>query len=113
MSFQLIKLDIQADSNIACPHCQHNIINWAEEQYVQPCPHTLFVAFDLGFEYISDAYESTMQRSVDDVHAHDIQINILEDLKQATYLDYVVYQSDLGAADMSRYIGISATAIDV
>ena len=78
MSFQLIKLDIQADSNIACPHCQHNIINWAEEQYVQPCPHTLFVAFDLGFEYISDAYESTMQRSVDDVHAHDIQINILE-----------------------------------
>ena len=53
-----------------------------------------------------------MQRSVDDVHAHDIQINILEDLKQATYSDYVVYQSDLGAADMSRYIGISATAID-
>ena len=112
MNFQLIELNIQADSNIACPHCQQNIIDWSEEQYVQPCLHTLFVAFDLGFEYVSDAYEATMLRSVDEIHAHDDQINLMEDLKQARYPDYVVYKSDLGAAGMYRYIGISAKALE-
>ena len=112
MNFQLIELDIQADSNIACPYCKQEIINWSEEQYVQPCEHTLFVAFDLGFEYVSNVYESTMKRSVDEVHANDIQLNLYDELKQADYKDYVVYKSDLGAAGMYRYIGISKTTLE-
>ena len=53
MTYQLIQLSIHATDNISCPHCQQDVINWAEEQYVQPCEHTLFIAMDVGFEYFS------------------------------------------------------------
>ena len=62
MLYQLVELDIQATDNIACPHCHQDIINWQEEQYVQPCEHTLFIAMDIGFEYITDEFEQTMRK---------------------------------------------------
>ncbi len=70
MPYQLIELNTPATENLLCPHCQHAVIDWAEEQYIQPCEHTLFVAMDLGFEYASDVFEQSMPRSVDEIHAH-------------------------------------------
>ena len=84
------------------------MINWAEELYVQPCVHTLFIAMDIGFEYITDEFEQTMLRSVDDLHAHDDQVNMFAEITQSSYADYLVYQSDLGIAGYSRYIGFTA-----
>lgn len=107
MSYQLIQLAIQATDNISCPHCQQNIIDWTQEQYVQPCEHTLFVAMDIGFEYITDDFEQTMQRSVDDLHAHDDQVNMLEEIQRSSYMDYVIFQSDLGVQGYSRYVGFT------
>ena len=107
MPYQLIQLDIQATDNIACPHCQQNIIDWTEEQYVQPCEHTLFIAMDIGFEYMTDEFEHSMPRSVDDLHANDDQVNMFDEITASTYSDYLILKSDLGAAGYSRYIGLT------
>lgn len=107
MPYQLIELDIQAADNIACPHCQQNIIDWTEEQYVQPCEHTLFIAMDIGFEYMTDEFEHSMPRSVDDLHANDDQVNMFDEITASTYSDYLILKSDLGAAGYSRYIGLT------
>jgi|SRR5690606_33807892 len=108
MSYQLIELNIQATDNIACPHCQQQIINWQEEQYIQPCEHTLFVAMDIGFEYITDEFEQTMQRTVDDLHANDDQVNMFAEITASNYPEYLILKSDLGVAGYSRYIGLTA-----
>ena len=105
MSYQIIESNIEATDNIVCPHCQHAVVNWAEEQYVQPCEHVLFIAMDLGFEYISDEFEHSMARSVDDIHAHDDQLNMFAELTNSSYPNYVIYKSDLGAHNLYRYVG--------
>lgn len=107
MSYQLIELEIQATDNIACPHCQQQIIDWEQEQYIQPCEHTLFIAMDIGFEYITDEFEHTMSRSVDDLHANDDQVNIFTELSSSKYPNFLILKSDLGIAGYSRYIGLT------
>lgn len=107
MPFQLITLE-NYQENVTCPHCQHAVIDWNEEQYIQPCEHTLFIAMDLGFEYISDEFERTMQRSVDEIHAHDDQgLNILSELTHSEYPNYLIYKTSLGIEGYSRYIGFT------
>jgi hypothetical protein len=108
MPYQLVELDIQATDHIACPHCQQKVIDWMQEQYVQPCEHTLFIAMDIGFEYITDEFEQTMSRSVDDLHEHDDQVNIFAEITQSTYTDYLIFKSDLGVQGYFRYIGFTA-----
>lgn len=108
MAYQIIPLSISAVDNIACPHCQQNVIDWIQEQYIQPCEHTLFIAMDIGFEYITDDFEQTMQRSVDDLHAHDDQVNMFAEIAKATYPDYMIFKSDLGVEGYFRYIGFTA-----
>ena len=105
MAYQLIQTDITATDNIVCPHCQQAVVDWSEEQYVQPCEHVLFIAMDLGFEYISDEFEQSLSRSVDEIHAHDDQLNMFEELTQTSYPNYLIYRSDLGAQNLSRYVG--------
>ncbi len=108
MAYQLVQLEIQATDNIQCPHCQQQVINWTEEQYIQPCEHTLFIAMDIGFEYITDEFEQTMRRIVDDLHANDDQVNIFAELVASQYPEYRIYQSVLGVEGYSRYIGFTA-----
>ena len=105
MAYQLIQTDITEIDNIVFPHCHHALVYWSEEQYVQPCEHVLFIAMDLGFEYISDEFEQSMSRSVDEIHAHDDQLNMFEELTQTSYPNYLIYRSDLGAQNLSRYVG--------
>ena len=105
MSYQIIESNIEATNNITCPYCQHAVVNWAEEQYLQPCEHVLFIAMDLGFEYILDEFEHSMKRSVDDIHAHDDQLNMFAELTNSSYSNYVIYKSDLGAHNLYRYVG--------
>ena len=107
MAYQLIQLEHQATDSIQCPHCGHWVINWQEEQYVQPCEHTLFIAMDIGFEYMTDEFEHSMPRSVDDLHANDDQVNMFDEITASTYSDYLILKSDLGAAGYSRYIGLT------
>ena len=107
MSYQLIELAIQATDNIVCPHCEREVVNWQEEQYIQPCEHVLFIAMDIGFEYITDEFEQTMQHTVDYLHANDDQHHMFTEIVATTYPEFLIYQSDLGVEGYSRYIGFT------
>ena len=63
MSYQLINV-IDATQNIACPYCHQAVLDCEQEQYVQPCEHTLFMAMDLGFEFIADRFEEVQTFSL-------------------------------------------------
>ena len=105
MSYQLINI---ADStqNIVCPYCQQAVLDWEQEQYIQPCDHTLFIAMDLGFEYIADRFEETLSQSVDEIH-EDPSMNIYKTITQAEYPNMQIYKADLGVEGMFRYVGFS------
>lgn len=106
MAFQLIDLKNNQE-NVTCPHCQHAVLDWDQEQYIQPCEHTLFMAMDLGFEYISDEFESTMQRTVDEIHADDENSDVFTEISQSSHPDFIIYRADLGVESMYRYIGFN------
>jgi hypothetical protein len=44
---------------VCCPFCRHVVLREdAEETSVDPCPHTLFIATDEGFEFRSGRYDA-------------------------------------------------------
>lgn len=105
MTYQLI-LQPDASLNIDCPICKHPVIDWSQEQYVQPCEHTLFVAMDLGFEFVSDRFEAQMQQPVDELH-EDPDMNIFHAITSTSYPVQVIVKADLGVQSLSRYVGFS------
>lgn len=107
MAYQLIDLQTH-EGNFQCPHCQQAVLDWEQEHYIQPCEHSLFMAMDLGFEYISDEFEATMQRTVDDIHADDENANVFHEITQSNYPNFVIYKFELGVQDLYRYMGFVA-----
>jgi len=105
MSYQLINIT-DSTQNIVCPYCQQAVLDWEQEQYIQPCDHTLFIAMDLGFEYIADRFEETLSQSVDEIH-EDANMNIFSSISKSTYEDVIILKSDLGVEGMFRYIGLN------
>lgn len=101
MTVQLIEKD-KTTENIICSTCHHVVLDWAQEQYLQPCDHTAFIALDLGFEYISDEFEQKMPVSVDEIH--DQELNVFEHITQ-TDACLLIYKMPLGVAHYSRYVG--------
>ena len=72
----------------------------------QPCEHTLFMAMDLGFEFIADRFEEVLAQSVDEIH-EDPSMNIYKTITQANYPNLQIYKADLGVEGMFRYVGFS------
>ena len=105
MTYSLIELG-DATANIDCPYCQQSVVDWTQEQYIQPCEHTLFIAMDLGFEFVADRFEIAMSQSVDEIH-EDPNMNIFASVSQTNYPDIQIYKADLGVEGMFRYIGLS------
>ena len=65
-----------------------------------------------GLEYISDAFEATMQRSVDEIHAHDDQgLNIFNELSESSYPHYLIYKISLGVVGDQDFIVILDLAL--
>lgn len=106
MSFQLLQVK-NHQTNVNCPHCNCAVVDETAEQYIQPCEHTLFVALDVSFEYVSDVFEASLKHNVDEIHANDDQLNIFQEISQSNYAEFVIYQMDLGIHNLSRYIGFS------
>ncbi|MBJ9955766.1 hypothetical protein [Acinetobacter courvalinii] len=105
MSYQLIHI-ADATQNITCPFCQHAVLDWEQEQYIQPCEHTLFMAMDLGFEFIADRFDEVLSQSVDEIH-EDPNMNIFATVSQANYPEMQIFKADLGVEGMFRYVGFS------
>lgn len=103
MNYQLIEIQGE-QANLACPYCQHLVLNWDEEQYLQPCEHTAFIAMDLGFEYIADQFEGNLLHSVDQIHEQEL--NVFEEVTHAQVEQLLIYKMELGVAGLYRYVGI-------
>lgn len=61
MSIQ--KVEIEHKSPINCPHCGTRVVSLDEVDTeggpsITPCPHTLFICHDEGFEYRSETYDT-------------------------------------------------------
>ncbi|VCX77556.1 hypothetical protein BANRA_03593 [Acinetobacter baumannii] len=105
MSYQLVELE-NATANIICPICKLAVIDWTQEQYVQPCEHTVFIAMDLGFEFVADRFEEVMNQNVDELH-EDPNINIFDAITTTPYKNLTILKADLGVDGLFRYVGIS------
>ena len=105
MSYQLVELQ-NAAVNILCPICKLAVIDWTQEQYVQPCEHTLFIAMDLGFEFVADRFEECMTQNVDELHENP-DMNIFESITTTPYKNLTILKADLGVDGLYRYVGIS------
>jgi len=105
MSYQLVELE-NAAVNILCPICKLAVVDWTQEQYVQPCEHTLFIAMDLGFEFVADRFEESMTQNVDELHENP-DMNIFEAITTTPYKNLTILKADLGVDGLFRYIGIS------
>ena len=105
MSYQLINI-VDATQNILCPYCHYAVLDWEQEQYIQPCEHTLFMAMDLGFEFIADRFEEVLTQSVEEIH-EDPNMNVFMTVTQANYPEMKIYKADLGVEGMFRYVGFS------
>lgn len=102
---QIIEID-SAESNICCPICQRAVVDWSEEQYIQPCEHTLFIAMDLGFEFVSDRFEQKMWRSVDEIH-DDESASVYDEIQKVDFDQAILVRSELGVENMYRYTGFA------
>ncbi|SEL44355.1 hypothetical protein [Acinetobacter sp. DSM 11652] len=107
MAYTTIELQ-DPQENVQCPHCQHAVIDWNEEQYIQPCDHTLFIAMDLGFEFISDEFEATMPRTVDEIHADDENSDVFTEITRSDLPQFKIYKVALGVENLNRYIGFQS-----
>ncbi|ELT4633122.1 hypothetical protein [Acinetobacter baumannii] len=105
MSYQLVELE-NAIANIICPICKFAVIDWTQEQYVQPCEHTVFIAMDLGFEFVADRFEEVMKQNVDELH-EDPNMNIFDAITTTPYKNLTILKAELGVDGLFRYVGIS------
>lgn len=106
MMKQVIELPID-QKNVSCPFCQQDILDWSQEQYIQPCEHTAFIALNLGFEYISDRFEEKLPHSVDEIHEQEL--DVLQEINAVQSSDLILFKQDLGVHNLFRYIGVSET----
>lgn len=56
------KIEVEHDEPVHCPHCNQRILSMDEAdaergENMSPCPHTLFICHDCGFEYRSALYD--------------------------------------------------------
>ena len=82
-SIQRVEIDAFLYASIYCPFCGQQVVeNDGEELFeIDPCKHTLFIAHDEGFEYLSDrAAASLGVNSIDEAMEREESIDELTDL---------------------------------
>ena len=61
---QLIELPWDSEASY-CPYCTRKVMDFSldvdDGSNLNPCPHTLFIATDYGFEHTSDWFESFIE----------------------------------------------------
>ena len=61
---QRVELNTHYDISIHCPFCGTKVLDMEASQSgsdpVKPCPHTLFVAHDEGFEFRSERFDADL-----------------------------------------------------
>jgi hypothetical protein len=106
---QRVELCRNYDVSIHCPFCGARVKDTSEnatEPY-QPCPHTLFLAHDEGFEYLSErAAASLGVNSIDEAMEREESIDELTDLVKAP--DSVKFAAYVGPpGGFGDYVGFA------
>lgn len=59
--------------DLHCPVCGKRVVNADPNVPVDPCPHLLFAATDLGtFTFVSEAYQGFTEKALNAHHEYDI-----------------------------------------
>ena len=61
---------------VHCGFCGKKVLTLGDEPEVDPCPHTLFVAHDMGFDFLSDRTAQQLRSKGCDVEMEDGVIEI-------------------------------------
>lgn len=103
MHYQLIEFG-NVHPDIMCPFCRQTVVHQHLVMAEQLCSHVLFVAMDLGFEFVSHSFEASLPLSIDDLHAQD-NPDIWGSLLQSNLTDVQLIKSPLGVANLYHYLG--------
>ena len=66
MSTRIQRVELPHETSIYCPFCGKDVhVIRDDEIDLNPCPHTLFIAHDEGFEYRSKKFNEVMRLPVE------------------------------------------------
>ncbi len=72
---QKVELSQESVVFIHCPFCGQAVMGEEMAPEVNPCPHTLFLGTDEGFEFASDFFQSACEKQLEDgydsMNVHD------------------------------------------
>lgn len=103
-----------SEVTLHCPFCGHLVLNNEPDvdfdQYLSPCEHTLFIAHDEGFEYLSDKARAQFDLPGDEML---IQTDLPEGgydavtdtLNLPSSIKFCIYQG--APSGMGSYLGFS------
>ena len=102
-------------ASIHCPFCGVKVIDReaaeSDSDPTNPCPHTLFVAHDEGFEYRSPRFDENLgltNTPDEDIELPDKGIDGLTD--ELTVTDAIKFASYVGAPSLfGSYVGFAPT----
>ncbi len=111
---QRIEITTNYSTSIHCPFCGQKVSDVeageAGEAWVKPCPHTLFIAHDEGFEYRSERFNAQLglPDDDDDIELPEKGIDGLTD--QADFDDGIKFAAYVGAPSFfGSYVGFTST----
>lgn len=73
---------------VHCPFCGQAVTSEAMAPEINPCPHTLFLGTDEGFEYASDFFQSVCEEQLE--HGYD-SLNIHDPIENVQLRDAVCF----------------------
>lgn len=112
-TIQRVELLKHYDASIHCPFCGAKVVNMEEgtkpEDMCVPCPHTLFVANDEGFEYRSKRFDDDVGiADVPDAEVEFPEGGCDELTDRCTIADSLKIASYVGApSGLGSYVGFA------
>ena len=111
---QRIEINTNYNTPIHCPFCGQKVIDLdsdnSGEAWCEPCPHTLFIAHDMGFEYRSKRINDQLDlpEDEDEMDLPDNGIDGLTD--QLEFDDAVKFAAYVGPPSFyGTYVGFSSS----
>ncbi len=112
-TIQRVEINTNYGTSIFCPFCGQKVSNTeageSGEEWVSPCPHTLFVAHDEGFEYRSERFNAQLglPEDGDEIELPEKGIDGLTD--QTAFDDAVKFAAYVGPPSFfGSYVGFSS-----
>ena len=103
MHYQLTQYS-SIHANFDCPFCRQTVLSQHAVAAENLCQHLLFVALDLGFEFVSDRFEHSLSLSIDQLHEQE-PFDFLQSLESSSLQRVRIYQMPLGVANLYHYLG--------